>query len=129
MNAYILGETHDNLKDATTFNFRVTTNIDLLQLLSKTFDFNVSEGKTVQRFLKEQQAILSVISKSPAKYVEIVSIANTTELIPREAVKQEICEILAQETDLTITPSQFHLKWTNLCNEDGEDIPTIVLKA
>jgi hypothetical protein len=129
MNAYILGETHDNLKDATTFIFKVTTNIDLLQLLSKTSDFNVSEGKTVQRFLKEQQAILSVITKSPAKYVEIVSIANTTKLIPREAVKREICEILTQETNLTITPSQFHLKWTNLCNEDGEDIPTMVLKA
>jgi hypothetical protein len=66
MNAYILGETHDNLKDATTFIFRVSTNIDILQLLSKTTDFNVSEGKTLQRFLKEKQAMLSVVSKSPA---------------------------------------------------------------
>ena len=126
--SYISNITKENYKDTLQFQFRINTKADVVNMLSRVRDFNVSENKTLATFLKDQAIQLFIIWKAPPGFKEIAMIVGPTKYTDTIRAADETANWLFEFHAQTFDPNQFRFKWRRR-NTKNMTMPMLVLSA
>ena len=115
-------------EDTLSFNFKITTEVDMVHFLNKPYDYNVSTGKTLAKYFKEKKIHLEIIWKELPKQTKIALIGNSTANDDREKCLKELCKWLTLGK-IQANPNQLSIEWETRASSSGTRARIAVLRV
>jgi hypothetical protein len=128
--AYIVNTMNEKYDDTLSFQFRVITRVDMVNMLSRVKDFNVhrvTPSKNLATYLKEQKIYLTLIWKSPPEFEEVASMVGPTPHTKARTVYEEIDTWLKRIHDIVLNPGSFKARIRELPKKEGGDQEMLVI--
>jgi hypothetical protein len=121
---------NEKYDDTLSFQFRVITRVDMVNMLSRVKDFNVhsvTPSKNLATYLKEQKIYLTIIWKSPPEFEEVASMVGPTPHTKARTVYEEIDTWLRRVHDIVLNPGSFKARIRELPKKGGGDQEMLVI--
>ena len=106
---YITNITTEGWSNVLKFRIRVATTLDLIHLLNRTAQYNVSPNLTLEKQLSKLSTVISVISQNRCERNGIIGISASTQLDNRDRARHEIVKLLQSKAQFNIAPDKFEL--------------------
>ncbi len=106
---YVTNISTEGWGNTLKFRIRVATTLDLIYMLNRTADYNVTPTETLEKHLSKLSTVVSVLSQDRCSRTGIIGIAGSTQLDHRPKASHEIIKLLKQEANFDIAPDKFVL--------------------
>ena len=124
---YVMNTLKESWNSKLSWEFKVTTSLDMVYLLNKSNSACSSECEALKHYLGQKHIQLSIIDVETSNFVRVAMVVNTTKMDNTGKCKEELCQRLMEQRSFTLDPKWLSLDWETHIHPDHPEMLTMSL--